>query len=51
MTSSLQYGWGGFTVKHTQTGPLEITMEMLITNDPKNKSNTELLVPLCGVTL
>ena len=36
-------------VQHKQSGPLSIDMEITITNSPKNRSNTELLVPLCGV--
>lgn len=51
MTTSLQYGWGGFTVKHTRSGPLSMDMEIVVTNDPKNKSDTQLLVPLCSVEI
>jgi hypothetical protein len=51
MTTSLQFGWGGFTVKHTRSGPLSVEMEIVLTNDPKNKSDTSLLVPLCNVDL
>eukprot|EP00035_Acanthoeca_spectabilis_P019240 m.417778 g.417778 ORF g.417778 m.417778 type:complete len:613 (-) comp16834_c0_seq42:205-2043(-) len=51
MTNSLQYGWGGFTVQHTRSGPLSIDMEIILTNDPQNKSAANLLVPLCGISL
>jgi hypothetical protein len=50
-TSSLQYGWGGFTVKHTRSGPLSMDMQIVLTNDPVNKSDTSLLVPLCNIDL
>ena len=48
---SMEYGWGSYAVKHTRSGPLSLDMEVTITNDPKNKSHTSLLVPLCGVAL
>jgi hypothetical protein len=51
LTNSLQYGWGGFTVTHTRAGPLSINLEITISNDPKNRSDTSLLVPICGISL
>lgn len=51
LTNSMQFGWGGYTVKHQQSGPLSIDMEITITNSPKNRSITDLVVPLCGVSV
>lgn len=50
-TSTLQYGWGNLTVKHTISGPSSIDMAITIANSPKNRSDTKLMVPLCGVGL
>eukprot|EP00040_Diaphanoeca_grandis_P023508 m.128018 g.128018 ORF g.128018 m.128018 type:complete len:633 (+) comp29309_c0_seq2:121-2019(+) len=50
-TNSLQYGWGGFTVKHTRSGPLSLDFEITLSNSPTNRTDKKLLVPLCDVNL